>query len=188
MHSCSFHGWQTNHFGRVVLTLYGHYYVISRRYKCLHCEEIVQQKQAMALKAASQAVAAHGVTIEAVVDDTVTMADETITNAMTHNTEGAAANSDAQDIGHTNRDLGNDMPPYTFMGYNAKSRELLPDGLGNLFPAFFTHKGAVNMVLIDLMHPLFSVEVCPKQVSDILLELASKKYHHDYLRCEQDIK
>ena len=32
---------------------------------------------------------------------------------------------------------------FTFMGYDTKSRELLPDGLGEYFPAFTTHHHAI---------------------------------------------
>jgi hypothetical protein len=61
--------------------------------------------------------------------------------------------------------------------------------LGDQSPAFLTHKGAIDMVIIDLMRPLFSVGVRPKQVSGILLELASKQFFRDYLKPrEHDIK
>jgi hypothetical protein len=35
---------------------------------------------------------------------------------------------------------------YTFSGWNAKSRELLPFGLGSRFPAFLTRRCAVDEV------------------------------------------
>lgn len=182
---CSFHGWQTNHFGRVVLTLYSHYYVISRRYKCPHCESAAKQQKDMALTAARQAAAVHGATIESVIDDT-----EIVTETTTRITESDTASAGVSTTTAIDAvDGSGDNPSsYTFMGYNARSRELLRDGLGDLFPAFLTHKGAVDMVIIDLMRPLLSVGVRPKQVSDIMLELASKKYSRDYLRREQDIK
>ena len=47
------------------------------------------------------------------------------------------------------------MPQYTFMGYDLRSRSLLPHGYGDDFPAFFAHRSAVDKDVIDLMRPLF---------------------------------
>jgi hypothetical protein len=44
--------------------------------------------------------------------------------------------------------LDDENHQYTFMGYNAWRCERLPYGLGNLFPAFLMHKGAVDMTII----------------------------------------
>jgi hypothetical protein len=33
-----FHGWRDNHFGRIVIRNNGHYFVVSRRYRCNHCK------------------------------------------------------------------------------------------------------------------------------------------------------
>lgn len=85
-------------------------------------------------------------------------------------------------------EVGDNQPSCAFVGHNARSRELLRDGLGNLFPVLLACKGAIDMVIVDLMCPPLSVGACPKQVSDVMLELASKKHAHNYLRCEQDIK
>ena len=140
------HGWQTQHFGRIIITLYGHYYIISRRYKCNHCEAQAMQLREIAARAA----AAHGGTTE--------------------------------DVHRTN-----ESHPYTFMGYNTRSRELLPDGLGERFPAFLTHRGGVDMSVLDLMRPLFATGVRPDQIAQLLLELATKKYHREYLQREHKI-
>jgi len=148
----------------------------------------VKDKKTAAIQAASQIVATHGATVEAIVDDTVeTVADDNVDTVMTDVDETVGNNTTATadtEGGVTDCDgcanaAGEELPPYTFMGYNARSRERLPDGLGNAFPAFFTHKGAVDMMIIDLMRPLLTVGVRPKQLADVLLELASKKYHRE---------
>jgi hypothetical protein len=64
---CRFHSWQTKHFGRVVIELYGHYYSISRHYICSTCEEVAKEKKTQTLLAASEAVAKHGAAIEPIV-------------------------------------------------------------------------------------------------------------------------
>lgn len=42
------------------------------------------------------------------------------------------------------------------MGYNEKTRSLLPSGLGMFFPAFLINKNGVENLLIYLMRPLFA--------------------------------
>jgi hypothetical protein len=176
---CKFHCWQTNHFGRVVISLYDHYFVISRRYLCTHCEEETQQKKdnenktvRFVLLQGGETASGQGATVEAIVN-------ENPPDEMGDISTGSIAN---------NKPSSKEPPQYTFMGYNARSRELLPYGFGSLFPAFFTHKGAVDMTIIDLMRPLFNVGVRPEQLAAILLELASKKYHQRYLHRELDIR
>ena len=44
-------------------------------------------------------------------------------------------------------------PQYTYMGYDQRSRALLPFGYGDRFPAFLSHRGGVDMVIVDLMRP-----------------------------------
>lgn len=36
-----FHSYRNNHFGRVVMTSAGHYFITSRRYRCNHCKEVL---------------------------------------------------------------------------------------------------------------------------------------------------
>jgi hypothetical protein len=62
------------------------------------------------------------------------------------------------------------------MGYNPKSRCRLPFGFGKYFPAFFTHHSTVDMLVIDMMRPLFDKGVRPESFADMLLELDSKKH------------
>ena len=134
------HGWRDNHFGRVVIALYGHYYVVSRRYRCVGCLEAIVGARQVAENA------------------------------------GAAVEEDFSE------------KQYTFMGYNEESRELLPFGFGNDFPAFFTHRCAVDKTVIDLMRPLFVRGIRPSQMRDLLLELATKQHTQDAIKREFEIK
>lgn len=72
----------------------------------------------------------------------------------------------------------------SFMGYNPTSRSRLPFGLGEYFPAFFTHRAAVDMSVIDMMQALFDKGVRPESYAETMLELHSKKHTDDYLRRE----
>jgi hypothetical protein len=141
-----FHSYRSNHFGRVVIKSAGHYFVISRRYRCNHCKEVTEQ----AVKRAALITATVGGTIEVV-------------------------------------DSPNKVQ-YNFMGYNPTSVEMLPYGWGNHFPAFFTHRGAVDKSVIDLMRPLFNYGVRPLQLHKILLEQSTKKHHRQWIAREYDIK
>ncbi len=78
-------------------------------------------------------------------------------------------------------------PQYMFMGYDPRSRVHLPHGYGNEYPAFHTYKGALDLLIIDLMRPLFNKGVHPASLLDILLELHAKKYTRDYLKREQNL-
>ncbi len=78
-------------------------------------------------------------------------------------------------------------PQYTFMGYDPRSRIYLPYGYRDVYPAFHTHRGAIDLLIIDLMRPLFNKSAHPAALSDILLELHAKKYTRDYLKREQHI-
>ena len=63
---------------------------------------------------------------------------------------------------HVVQDTRDSPPAYTFMGYDARSRQRLPQGKGADFPAFLTHKGAVDMLLVDLMRPFYDKGVRPE--------------------------
>ena len=65
---------------------------------------------------------------------------------------------------------------YTFMGWDEGPLPLPADGKGGSFPAFFAHKAGVSKELIDLMRPLFDCGVRPNRLSEILLELHSKRH------------
>jgi hypothetical protein len=58
-------------------------------------------------------------------------------------------------------------PQYTFMGYDPHSRVHLPQGYGDEYPAFHTYKVALDLLIIDLMRPLFNKGVCPAALLDI---------------------
>lgn len=75
--------------------------------------------------------------------------------------------------------------PYTFSGWKATAVQLLPYGHGDCFPAFLTHRHGVDKRVIDMMRPLFNKGVRPEAFSDLLLELHTKQYTHDYIRREQ---
>jgi hypothetical protein len=72
----------------------------------------------------------------------------------------------------------------SFMGYNSTSRCRLPFGLGEYFPAFITHRSAVDMSVIDMMRAFFDKGVRPESFAETLLELHSKKHMDDYLKRE----
>jgi len=109
------HGMRDSHFGRRVCDLKEHYFIISRRYICKHCEKITAATKQAAVSSATL----HGLRVRNSTED------------------------------------GDAMPQYTFMGYDLRSRSLLPHGYGDDFPAFFTHRSAVDKDVIDLMRPLF---------------------------------
>jgi hypothetical protein len=58
------------------------------------------------------------------------------------------ADDDGEDCGDDDEDdeAAPRLVPYVFAGWNARSRELMPFGLGARFPAFITRRRAVDMV------------------------------------------
>lgn len=90
-----------------MVELYGHYYVLSHRYKCHEC------KQAADLAKQANQVA-----------------------------EATTAAENVHPMA---------VPKFTFMAWNKTCLELLPDGLGEYFPAFLTHWCGVDKSIIDLM-------------------------------------
>jgi hypothetical protein len=56
------------------------------------------------------------------------------------------------------------------------------------FPAFLTRKGAVDLIIVDLMWPLVSYGVRPGQFAAIVGELQKKRYHKRFLRHEHKLK
>ena len=69
--------------------------------------------------------------------------------------------------------------------YDKQCLPLYPHGHGEQFPAFLTHRSGVDKLLIDMMRPLYDKGIRPHNMSALLLELHSKKYHRDYLRRER---
>ncbi len=76
---------------------------------------------------------------------------------------------------------------YTFMRYDPHSRVHLPHGYGNEYPAFHMYKGALDLLIIDLMRPLFNKGVHLAALLDFLLELHAKKYTCHFLNREQNL-
>ncbi len=52
--------------------------------------------------------------------------------------------------------------PHTFMRWDPKSVERLPNDHGELFPAFLTWRGAPDKCVIDFMRPLFAAGLRPE--------------------------
>ena len=71
-------------------------------------------------------------------------------------------------------------PPYTFMGYDAGSTALLPHGHGLTFPAYLTHRGGVDKIIVNLMRPCFDGGLRPHGMSRMLLELHTQEHHQQY--------
>ena len=76
---------------------------------------------------------------------------------------------------------------YTFMGYDLRSRQRLPFGYGEEFPAFLTRRGGVDLEIIDLMRPLCDKGLRPEAISSTLLELHAKRYTKAYLKREHTL-
>ena len=78
-------------------------------------------------------------------------------------------------------------PQYTYRAWDSRSLPYLPFDYGAEFPAFLTRRGGVDMLLIDLMRPLFDKGVRPEALSKTMLELHAKAYTRAYLRREHDL-
>ena len=171
------HGFRDNHFGRRICDLDGHYFVISRRYKCTECAKHAKQQQAQALMRA-EAVGLHVQGRQRVLDG----GDDDDDRRAREEEENDNVNPFSDD-----RDVGDEKctePPYTFMGYDLRSRQLLAHGYGNDFPAFLTHRSGVDLRIIDLLRPLSDKGVRHHAVSEILLEWHSKAYFRAYEKRE----
>ena len=171
------HGFRDNHFGRRICDIDGHYFVISRRYKCTECAKHAKQQQAQALMRA-EAVGLHVQGRQRVLDG----GDDDDDRRAREEEENDNVNPFSDD-----RDVGDEKctePPYTFMGYDLRSRQLLPHGYGNDFPAFLTYRSGVDLRIIDLLRPLSDKGVRHHAVSEILLEFHSKAYFRAYEKRE----
>ena len=76
----------------------------------------------------------------------------------------------------------------TFMGYDLRSRAYLPHGYGDDYPAFHTHRGGVDLEVIDEMRSLFNKGLRPDSLSSHMLELKSKRYYKSYIKREHLLK
>ena len=61
---------------------------------------------------------------------------------------------------------------------------LLPYGYGSSFPAFLTHRAAVDVSVVDWMRPLFDKGVRPEGFSKMLLEQHTNNYTRVYTKKE----
>ena len=97
-----------------VCDLKEHYFIISRRHICKHCEKITAATKQAAVFSATL----HGLRVRNSTED------------------------------------GDAMPQYTFMGYDLRSRSLLPHGYGDDFQAFFTQLFLRMLTTLTHIHTL----------------------------------
>ena len=151
------HAWMT-HPGRKVITMDSFYYVMTKRYFCGHCE----QRYRDAKNAAGAEVHARS------------YAAPFIPHLSPHtHTQEAEGEGEGDATIH-----------YTFPGYARTSLPHLPNEYGLEFPAYLTHKHAVDLSLIYMMRSVFVKGVRPAAFSDMLLEWHARKYTLEYIRCE----
>jgi len=168
------HGFRDNHYGRRVLSLHGHYFVISRRYKCTECEKEAQELRSAAVRAAKAAgLGVVGADDDGGDDDG---GDDEDPNLDDDDAEEEREGGQA----HVRRKA----PSYTFMAHDARSLQLLPHGYGNDFPAVLTWRAGVDKSIVDLLRPLSDKGVRHAAISDILLELHTKAYWRTYEKRE----
>jgi hypothetical protein len=69
-------------------------------------------------------------------------------------------------------------PPYSFMGWDLASRQLLPFGIGDdsHFPAWLSLRGGVDMVLVNLLRPLLAHGTRAAQFAHLVEELHRKRW------------
>ena len=171
------HGFRDNYFGRRVLSLDGHYFVISRRYKCTTCEKEAKELRSAALRVAQAAgLGVLGADHDGADDDG---ADDEDQQDLFPN------DSDAEEQGEGGQAHVRRKPPsYTFMAHDARSLQLLPHGYGNDFPAVLTWRAGVDKRIVDLLRPLSDKGVRHAAISEILLELHTKAYWRTYEKRE----
>ena len=79
------------------------------------------------------------------------------------------------------------VPKYTFMAWDKRSLDQLPDGLGEEFPAFLTHRAVVDLSIVDFMHPALNNGFTCEQIHDFLQEPATKMHGRLWKKREQDL-
>ena len=176
------HGWRDNHCGRRVYAIDTHYFIISRRYKCSKCEGVAKEEKRQEEQAKQKAkdVAAR---VGLVVQDDAAMEDASA------EPDELSGDEDDDEDSH----LRGGGPPkstrtqFTFMATDLRSIQRLPYGRGDEFPAFLTHRAAVDFKVIDWMRPLCDRGLRPEAMSDIMLEHSAKRYTKDYIKREHKI-
>lgn len=174
------HGWRDNHCGRRVYSIDTHYFIISRRYKCSKCEGVAKEEKRQEEQAKQKAkdVAAR---VGLVVQDDAAMEDASA--------DELSGDEDDDEDSH----LRGGGPPkstrtqFTFMATDLRSTQRLPYGRGDEFPAFLTHRAAVDFKVLDWMRPLCDRGLRPEAMSDIMLEHSAKRYTKDYIKREHKI-
>ena len=67
-------------------------------------------------------------------------------------------------------------PAYTWMGWDERSLDLMPFGLGSQYPALLTHRNGIDMMVCSLMRPLFHKGLRPAGFTKMLEELHAKEH------------
>ena len=67
-------------------------------------------------------------------------------------------------------------PSYTWMGWDERSLDLMPFGLGRQYPALLTHRNGIDMMVCSLMRPLFHKGLRPAGFTIMLEELHAKEH------------
>jgi hypothetical protein len=75
----------------------------------------------------------------------------------------------------------------TFPGTARAGLSHLPNEYGQRFPAYMTHKSAVDFEIIDEMRSVYVKGVRPAGYSDMLLEWHSKQYTRDFIQREAEL-
>ena len=88
-----------------------------------------------------------------------------------HEMERAAERAGAQVVsGNEHTDV-----PYTFMGYDSVSLDLLP-AIASVSAAVLTHKLGMDIKVVNLMRACFCIGVRPMQLPKLLAEMQSLEY------------
>eukprot|EP00750_Incisomonas_marina_P022444 INCI4971.3.p1 GENE.INCI4971.3~~INCI4971.3.p1 ORF type:complete len:1284 (+),score=176.17 INCI4971.3:985-4836(+) len=75
-------------------------------------------------------------------------------------------------------------PAYTWMGWDERSLDLMPFGLGSQYPALLTHRNGIDMMVCSLMRPLFHKGLRPAGFTKMLEELHAKEHSRRHLHRE----
>ena len=155
------HSWRDNRLARRVQGLDSHYFIMSRRYKCQGCA-VKHFKMKESAKAAAEQLGMHCVD------------------------SGKSNGDDSGDADEDCADVAEDWAPpkYTFMAWNQQSLAFMDYKRGMEFPAFLTHRGGVDNLLLDKMRPDFNKGVRPATFASTVLECCSKKHVKAAIRYE----
>jgi hypothetical protein len=155
------HSWRDNRLARRVQGLDSHYFIMSRRYKCQGCA-VKHFKMKESAKAAAEQLGMHCVD------------------------SGKSNGDDSGDADEDCADVAEDWAPpkYTFMAWNQQSLAFMDYKRGMESPAFLTHRGGVDNLLLDKMRPDFNKGVRPATFASTVLECCSKKHVKAAIRYE----